>query len=342
MSATAATPTPLRLHDPAPTALVTGVCGQDGALLAAHLLGHGYRVVGTSRDAARCERHRLEATGAAGRVTLESLDPADAGAVDALLARVAPERIYHLAGESSVAASFREPAGTFASVAIGTLNILESLRRSRLPARLFVAGSVAMFGDARGATLAEDSPVLPGDPYGLAKATVRALVAQYRDLHGVHACTGILANHESPLRPERFVTQKVVRAACRIAAGDTEPLVLGDLSVERDWGWAEEYVAAMHAQLSHDEPEDVVIATGVTLPLEAFVAAAFGRLGLDWRRHVVRDEGLVRPGEPRVQRIDPSRAAALLGWRATVTAPEVARRMVDAALAGGIAPRRAA
>lgn len=332
----------IRLHAAAPTALVTGVCGQDGALLAAHLSGLGYRVVGTSRDAARCDRQRLEAVGVARAVAVESLDLADAAAVRDLIARVAPDEIYHLAGESSVAASYREPAAAFTSVALGTLNVLEALRVAGAPTRLFVAGSVAMFGDTGGVPLLEESPVRPADPYGLAKATAASLVAQYRGLHGLHACTGILANHESPLRGERFVTQKVVRAACRIAAGDGAPLVLGDLAVERDWGWAEEYVAAMHAMLRQDVPEDLVIATGTTVSLEAFVAEVFARVGLDWRRHVVRDQGLIRAGEPRVQAVDPRRAAARLGWRATVTAPEVARRLVDAALAGAGPARRAA
>lgn len=199
-----------------------------------------------------------------------------------------------------------------------------------------------MFGDTGGAPADESTPCRPVDPYGLAKATAFALVSQYRSLHGVHACTGILANHESALRPERFVTQKVAAAACRIAAGDPAPLRLGDLSVARDWGWAEEYVVAMHAMLQRDEPEDLLIATGTTVSLETFVAAAFERAGIDWRSHVVHDASLVRRGEPRSQRMAVTRAADRLGWKATITATEVAHRMVDARLAAGRLDRRAA
>lgn len=327
---------------PAPTALVSGISGQDGALLAARLLGLGYRVVGTSRNPGTCDRTGLEALGIAGGVRIESLDPSVAADVRRVVEAVAPDEIYHLAGQSSVGQSLADPAGTFASTALGTLHVLEALRVTGLPARLFVAGSVAMFGDTGGTPIDESTLPRPVDPYGLAKATAFALVAQYRSLHGVHACTGILANHESALRPDRFVTQKVAAAACRIASGDRTPLSLGDLSVERDWGWAEEYVAAMHAMLQLDEPEDLLLATGTTVPLETFVAAAFARAGLDWRAHVVRDPGLVRPGEARSQRMVVDRAAERLGWRATITAAEVARRMVDARIAAAHPVRRAA
>lgn len=325
-----------------PTALVSGISGQDGALLAARLVRLGYRVVGTSRNPATCDRSALEILGIAGSVTVSALDPSIAADVRRLMEDVAPDEVYHLSGQSSIGRSFADPAGTFASTALGTLHFLEALRETGLRARLFVAGSVAMFGDTGGEVMDESTAPRPVDPYGLAKATGHALVAQYRSLHGVHACTGILANHESALRPERFVTQKVAAAACRIAAGDPAPLHLGDLSVERDWGWAEEYVAAMHAMLQLDEPEDLVIATGTSVSLEAFVAAAFERAGLDWRAHVVRDAGLVRGGESRTQRMAVSRAADRLGWRATITATEVARRMVEARLAAAPIARRAA
>jgi GDPmannose 4,6-dehydratase len=189
-----------------------------------------------------------------------------------------------------------------------------------------------MFGDNAGEPVDESTALRPGDPYALAKAAALAQVDQYRHLHGVWACTGILSNHESPLRSERFVTQKITAAACRIAAGDTQPLALGDLSVERDWGWAPEYVVAMHAMLQTEGPEDLVVATGVSVPLETFVAEAFARLGLDWRRHVVCDERFLRRDESRRLRANPSRAAERLGWRAETTIGEVARKMVEARL----------
>ena len=333
----------VRVYRPAPTALVSGISGQDGCHLAAHLLGLGYRVVGTSRDAARCDRSGLAALGILGRVPIESLDPADERAVRALLDRVHPDEIYHLSGQSSVARCLAEPGEAFRSIVTTTSNVLEALRVSGLPCRLFVAGSVAMFGDTRGRRFDEATVPRPADPYALAKATAFALVAQYRRFHGVRACTGILGNHESPLRPERFVTQKVAAAVARIAAGDATPLPLGDLSVERDWGWAEEYVVAMHAMLRLDDPEDLVLATGTTVSLRTFVAAAFAEAGLDWRRHVVRDEKLVRPVEIRRQRADVGQAAERIAWRASVSGAEVARRMVAARLGAGVpAVRRAA
>ncbi len=332
----------VRIHRPVPTALICGVSGQDGAYLAAHLLSLGYRVIGTSRDAGTCDRSGLAALGIQKRVEIESLDPVAAPAVRELLERVRPEEIYHLSGQSSVAMSYTHPAEAFRSIAQSTSNILETLRIGGLPCRLFVAGSVAMYGDTRGRTIDESLRPRPVDPYGLAKATAHGLVEQYRRLHGVHACTGILGNHESPLRPERFVTQKVAAAACRIAGGDTAPLTLGDLSIERDWGWAEEYVVAMHAMLQLDAPEDLVLASGSTVKLEALVSAAFSQAGLDWRRHVVSDPSLARPGEARRQAADASRAAERIGWRATVSGPEVARRMVEARLASSVGTARRA
>ena len=332
----------VRIHRPAPTALICGVSGQDGAYLAAHLLSLGYRVTGTSRDAAACDRSGLAALGVRARVETESPDPVAAPAVRALLERLRPDEIYHLSGQSSVAMSYTHPAEAFRSIAHSTSNLLEALRVTGLPSRLFVAGSVSMYGDTRGRTIDESLLPRPVDPYGLAKATAFGLVEQYRRLHGIRACTGVLGNHESPLRPDRFVTQKVAAAVCRIAVGDTSPLTLGDLSIERDWGWAEEYVVAMHAMLQLDEPEDLVLVTGAPVRLEVLVAAAFARAGLDWRRHVVSDPSFVRPGEARRQRASASRAAERIGWRATVSGPEVARRMVVARLAPAAAARRAA
>ncbi|MFM8891584.1 MAG: GDP-mannose 4,6-dehydratase [Planctomycetia bacterium] len=176
----------------------------------------------------------------------------------------------------------------------------------------------------------EDTVFRPCSPYGIAKATSFWQVAQYRDAYGIHACTGILFNHESPLRPERFVTQKIVAAACRIAAGEADSLQLGDLSVQRDWGWAPEYVVAMHRMLQCERPADLVIATGHTSSLQDFVREAFAAAGLDWQRHVSFEPSLVRPTELECGRADPSRAQQLIGWSAQHRMPDVARMMVEA------------
>ena len=321
-----------RIFRPAPTALICGISGQDGAYLAAHLLRCGYRIVGTSRNAAVCDRSGLESLGIAGQVEIESLSPTDLPGTLELLRRLRPEEVYNLSGQSSIAVSYAEPAETFSSIAAATVNLLESVRVSGIPTRVFVAGSTAMYGDNGGRPVDESTLPCPTNPYALAKAAAFAQVEQYREQYGIHACTGILANHESPLRPARFVTQKIVHAACRIAAGDPGKLVLGDLSVERDWGWAPEYVVAMRDMLQMAEPEDLVLATGVSEPLETFVDEVFSRLGLDWSEHVVHDERLVRRDEARRLCTDPGRAADRIGWRAESTIRDVARMMVDARL----------
>jgi len=260
------------------------------------------------------------------------MSPADFRSTITVLDRVAPDEIYNLAGQSSVGASFAEPVETFASVVEGTINLLEAIRLLGHPTRLFTAGSSEMFGDTGDVPADETTPVRPRNPYAVAKAASFWQVAQYREAFGVHACTGILFNHESPLRSERFVTQKVVAAACRIAAGRERTVRLGDLSVRRDWGWAPEYVVAMHRMLEVAVPADYVLATGHTAALEEFVAAVFAAAGLDWRRHVEHDAALVRPTESGCGCADPSRAATELGWRARCTMPDVARMMVEARL----------
>lgn len=331
-----------RIHDPERTALVCGISGQDGAYLAGHLLRLGYAVVGASRDPGGCDRRGLAALGIERQVTIEALSLTDLEATTKLLDAVRPDEIYNLSGQSSIAVSFEQPAVTFQSIAGATVTLLEAVRRTRLATRLFCAGSTAMFGDNSGEPVDESTVARPGDPYSLAKAAAFAQVEQYRRLHGLWACTGILSNHESPLRPERFVTQKITAAACRIAAGDATPLALGDLSVERDWGWAPEYVTAMHAMLQAEQPEDFVLATGVSAPLEVFVAEAFARVGLEWQKHVIRDERLLRRDEVRRLRADPGRAAERLGWRAETTIADVARRMVEARLSREQSPLRRA
>jgi GDPmannose 4,6-dehydratase len=315
------------------TALICGVGGQDGAYLAAHLIGLGYEVVGTSRDAQSNRFDGLARLGIRDRVRVESMSLVDFRSTMQVLSRVRPDEVYNLAGQTSVGLSFDQPVETFESIVIGTVNLLEAIRMLDRPTRLYNAGSSEMFGNAGEEPAGEATVLRPCSPYGIAKATSFWQIAQYRQAYGIHACTGILFNHESPLRPERFVTQKIVAGACRVAAGEQDVLTLGDLSVRRDWGWAPEYVVAMHRMLEIDRPQDLVIATGVTTSLEDFVAAVFASLGLDWRRHVVRDPAISRPSEILCGRADTRRAAAVLGWRARWQMHDVARMMVEARLA---------
>jgi GDPmannose 4,6-dehydratase len=336
--------------DPSPsefagrTAVICGIGGQDGAYLAAHLLGLGYTVVGTSRDAQGGRFTGLEALGIRDRVSLLSMSLVDFRSTLQALKRAAPDEIYNLAGQTSVGLSFDQPVETFESIVVGTINLLEALRLLERPVRLYNAGSSEMFGNAGDEPACETTVLKPRSPYGIAKATSFWQIAQYREAYHIPAATGILFNHESPLRPERFVTQKIVAAACRIARGEQDSLRLGDLSVNRDWGWAPEYVVAMHRMLQQDELEDFVIATGVTTSLEDFVAEAFRAVGLDWRRHVIRDPALVRPSEIAWGRADTRRATIRLGWKAQHTMPAVVRMMVEARLAreGTLPTRRAA
>lgn len=315
---------------PRPCALICGVSGQDGAYLARLLLERGYRVAGTSRDAQMSGFGNLDRLGIRGQVELASMAINDFRSVLQVLAKVQPSEVYNLAGQSSVGLSFEQPVETLESISVGTLNILEGIRFLNPEIRLYNAGSGESFGDAGGEAANENTPFRPRSPYAVAKATAFWEVANYREAYGLFACSGILFNHESSLRPERFVTQKLVKAACRIASGSGERLRLGNLDVHRDWGWAPEYVEAMWRMLQLDSPLDFVIATGETNPLSAFVEEVFAAAGLHWQDHVDIDPALMRPTELRISRADPSLSQRLLGWRAETKMAEVARLMVRA------------
>jgi len=318
------------------TALICGISGQDGAYLARHLLDRGYRVAGTSRDAQMSTLTNLVRLGVRERVEVASMAINDFRSVLQVLARYQPSEIYNLAGQSSVGLSFEQPVETLESVGIGTLNLLEGIRFLDRGIRLYNAGSSECFGDTGETPADEDTPFRPRSPYAVAKAAAFWEVANYREAYGLFACSGILFNHESPLRPERFVTQKIVRAACRIAAGSVERLQLGNLDIHRDWGWAPEYVEAMHRMMQLDTPQDFVIATGTTSSLRDFVACAFAAVNLDWHAHVDSSPTLMRPTDLRFGCADPARARSRLDWQATVSMPDVVRRMVAAELARSI------
>ena len=314
-------------------ALIVGISGQDGAYLARLLTDKGISVSGTSRDAAVSEFRNLRTLGVREQVSLHSMDLGDFRSVLQVIERVEPDEIYNLAGQSSVALSFDQPIETFESVTVGVLNLLEAIRFRRKPVRLYNACSSECFGDTGEQPADESTPFRPASPYATAKAAAHWAVANYREGYGLWACSGILFNHESPLRPERFVTRKIVAAACRIKRGSGERLRLGTLAIVRDWGWAPEYVDAMWRMLQRDAPRDYVVATGVSCSLEDFVREAFSALGLDWTRHVEVDASLARPLDPRVSRGNPARAAAELGWRAQCAMPGLARRLVEEQLA---------
>ncbi len=313
-----------------PIALICGVSGQDGAYLAKLLLSKGYRVVGTSRDAQIGNFANLVRIGVRDRVELASMASNDFRSVVQILARYEPQEVYHLAGQSSVGLSFEQPVETLESISLSTLNLLEAIRFLGRNTRFYSAGSSECFGDNGNLAANELTPFRPRSPYAVAKAAAFWQVSNYREAYGLYACSGILFNHESSLRPERFVTQKIIKAACRIAAGSKECLHLGNLDIYRDWGWAPEYVDAMARMLQQDKPEDIVIATGETHALEDFVSAAFEAVGLDWHDHVISDPLLMRPTDLRISRANPVLAEKKLGWRATLRMHDVVRSMVSA------------
>ena len=314
-----------------PTALICGVSGQDGAYLANLLLGKGYVVWGTSRDAQGSNFSNLATLGIRDAIKPLSMDPEDFRSVLVAVNKSAPDEIYYLAGQSSVSLSFDQPSETIQSVVIGTLNLLEACRLAGKKVRLYHAGSSECFGDTGGAPADESTLFQPRSPYAVAKASAYWLVANYREAYNMYACTGILFNHESPLRPQRFVTQKIVRAAREIAAGSQSKLQLGRLDVVRDWGWAPEVVEGMWAMLQQSTPRDFVIATGESHSLQSFVEMTFTAVGLDWRKHVEQSDQYLRPSDIAVSRANPKRAAEALGWIARVKLPEIVNRMLAAA-----------
>jgi GDPmannose 4,6-dehydratase len=311
-------------------ALICGVTGQDGAYLAELLLRKGYQVIGTSRDAAASLSAGIDTLGIRERIRITQLDVEDFQGVRQAIAFAKPHEVFNLAGQTSVGLSFEQPLQTMRSISLGTGNILEAIRLVDPSIRFFNAGSGEVYGDTGGKPAGEDTPLQPHSPYAAAKAAAMWQVAIYRETFGLYACTGILFNHESPFRPERFVTRKIVAAAHRIAMGSDEKLKLGNIDVRRDWGWAPEYVDAMWRTLQQDLPLDYVIATGVTQSLRDFIAAAFAEAGLDWHDHVIADKKLHRASDPMESNANPGRARNILEWVPACVGAEVARRMYQA------------
>ncbi|GAB4543871.1 MAG: GDP-mannose 4,6-dehydratase [Pleurocapsa sp.] len=311
-------------------ALICGISGQDGAYLAKLLLEKGYLVCGTSRDAQVSSFRNLLRLGIREQIKYESLVPTDFRSVLQVISKIQPDEIYNLAGQTSVGLSFDQPVETLESIATGTLNFLEAIRFTGAPIKFYNAGSSECFGEIGDLPADENTPFRPRSPYAVAKSTAFWQVANYREAYNIFACSGILFNHESPFRPKRFVTQKIISAACRIANGSKEQLYLGNISVKRDWGWAPEYVEAMYLMLQQENPDDYVIATGSSFTLEEFVAEAFSYVGLNWQDHVVTDASLLRPTDLAISKGNPTHAQAKLNWQAKYKMPDVVKMMIEA------------
>ncbi|WP_432071727.1 GDP-mannose 4,6-dehydratase [Streptomyces wuyuanensis] len=316
------------------TALITGITGQDGSYLAELLLEKGYRVHGIVRRASTFNTERIEHLyrdphDPEARLFLHYGDLTDGTRMTGLLEQVQPDEVYHLAAQSHVRVSFDEPEFTGDTTGLGTTRLLEGIRRTGLPCRFYQASSSEMFGAAP-PPQDEATPFHPRSPYGAAKVYAYWVTRNYREAYGIHAVNGILFNHESPRRGPTFVTRKVAVAAARIKAGLQDVVHLGNLDARRDWGYAAEYVEAMWLMLQQDRPDDYVIATGASHSVREFVDQCFAHVGLDWRDHVRFDERYLRPTEVDHLIGDASKAESQLGWRAKVTAPQLARLMVDA------------
>jgi GDPmannose 4,6-dehydratase len=310
-------------------ALIIGISGQDGAYLARFLLKKGYDVIGGSRAAYQNTFENLKRLQIRDQIRIRSVSLSDFRSVLQVVSDAAPDEIYNLSGQSSVGLSFELPIETFESNTIGIVNLLEVIRFLRKPIKLYNACSSECFGNLERLAADEKTPFNPSSPYAVAKAASYWQVSNYRDAYNIFACSGILFNHESPLRPERFVTQKIISAARRIAAGNVEQLHVGNIDVERDWGWAPEYVDAMWRMLQQPQPDDFVIGTGESHCLKELIQTAFEWVGLDWKDHVKINPRLLRPSDLQFSKSNPQKAERKLGWKARHRMKDVVHFMLS-------------
>jgi len=318
-----------------PTALITGITGQDGAYLAQLLLDRGYAVHGLLRRSASADviGARLRWLGVLDRVTLHDGDLMDLSSIIRIIDRVEPGEVYNLAAQSFVHASWQQPILTGNVTGMGAVNMLEAVRIVAPKARFYQASSSEMFGKIQEQRQSERTPFYPRSPYAAAKLYAHWMTVNYRESFGMHASSGILFNHESPLRGIEFVTRKITDGVARIKLGLASELVLGNLSATRDWGHARDYVQAMWLMLQQDVPDDYVIATGRTVSIRDFCAIAFGHAGLDWQQYVRTSEAFMRPAEVDILLGDAGKAEQKLGWTASTKLEDLAAEMVEADLA---------
>ena len=313
-----------------PTALVTGITGQDGSYLAELLLSKGYKVIGVARRSSTVTYERIDHL--LDNIIVEQGDLTDQGSLLALLEQYEPTEIYNLAAQSFVPASWSQPAMTGDVTALGVTRMLEAIRFVNPKIRFYQASSSEMFGKVVEVPQKESTPFYPRSPYGVAKVYGHWITVNYRESFGLFASSGILFNHESPRRGLEFVTRKITDGVARIKLGKQKDLCLGNLESQRDWGFAGDYVEAMWMMLHHDEPDTFVIGTGETHSVREFCEIAFGYVGLDYKEFVVQDERFYRPAEVDLLISNPSKAHAMLGWEPSVSFKELVTMMVDADL----------
>ncbi|HLA63070.1 MAG TPA: GDP-mannose 4,6-dehydratase [Rhodothermales bacterium] len=311
-------------------AFITGITGQDGAYLTRFLLDRGYTVHGAVRDSTRADTSKLAALGVEARVTLHRLNLLDQASIFQTLREIAPDEIYNLAAQSSVALSFEQPIPTLQFNVLSTTYLLEAIRLLGLSTRFYQASSSEMYGRVPHLPVTEETTLHPVSPYAISKAAAHWAAINYREAYGLYSCCGVLFNHESVLRPKHFVTKKIVRAAVEIAEGARDVLKLGNLDVWRDWGWAPLYVECMWLMLQQETADDFIIATGEAHALREFVALAFEAVGLDAEKYVEIDPALYRPADIEKIYGDPSKARRVLDWQYSVSFPELVTRLVEA------------
>lgn len=314
-------------------ALITGITGQDGSYLTKFLLGQGYEVLGLITDYDQDQLANLKFLMVLDQVQLIHGNLLDLNNMMDILGKIRPDEVYHLAAQSSVARSFTYPLDTVTFNVLSTQHLLEAIRSLNLPARFYQASSSEMFGRVKRLPVAEDSVFHPVSPYAISKAAAHWLAVNYREAYGMFCCCGILFNHESVLRPPNYVTKKIVSAAVRISKGSPEKLTLGNVEIQRDWGYAPEYVKSMWLMLQQDEADEYVIATNEHHSLRDFAALVFRCFGLNWEEHSVIDRTLFRPSDIDLIYGDPGRAKTKLCWEYDITFEDLIQRLVEEELA---------
>lgn len=313
-------------------ALITGITGQDGSYLAELLLSKGYDVYGMVRRSSVERFERLEQI--KDKVALVQGDLTDQSSLDEAIKEIQPAEVYNLAAQSFVPTSWNQPTLTGEVTGLGTTRLLEAVRKHCPTARFYQASSSEMFGKVREVPQTELTPFHPRSPYGVAKVYGHFITVNYRESYGLYACSGILFNHESPRRGLEFVTRKITNGVARIKHGLSEELRLGNLDAKRDWGFAGDYVEAMHLMLQQTEPDDYVVATGETHTVREFVEIAFASAGLKWEDYVVFDKRFMRPAEVDILVGDPTKAKTKLGWTPTVSFERLIQMMVESDIKG--------
>ena len=313
-------------------ALILGISGQDGAYLSRLLLDNGYEVYGTSRDSELNDFYCLNKLNIYKDINISTMALNNFDSVYKVFKKIKPDEIYNLAGQSSVGLSFSEPFLTFESIIDGTLNCLEAIRKIDNNIKFYNASSSECFGDTGKVSADENTVFKPESPYAVAKSAAHWAVKNYRKSYGLFAVSGILFNHESPFRPKSFVTQKIISSVIDISQGKKDFIELGNIDIQRDWGWAPEYVNAMFLMMHQNEADDYVIATGDTHALKDFVSITFDYFGLDWQEHLKVSTSLIRPSDLAISRGNPLKAEQKLGWKSKFNLNQIIHELIESSL----------